>query len=296
MSASFAPLVHRAVLKVEGEDRRAFLQGMISNDIAKAGPDRAIWAALLTAQGKFLYDMFIVESGDAFLIDVEAARLEELRKKLSLYKLRAKVSLAAAPDLAVAAAWGEGACAALGLACEAGAAVAIAGGVAYGDPRLIGAGARLILAAGTVPSGLTAAPVEEWDRMRMGLGLPDGSRDIIVEKGILLENGFDELNGVDFKKGCYMGQELTARTKHRGLIKRRLMPVDIDGPAPEAGTPILLDGIDAGEMRSAAGDRGLAVIRLEQFRTAAGRAGAFTCGEARLTPHRPDWAVFPEAE
>ena len=122
------------------------------------------------------------------------------------------------------------------------------------------------------------------------LGLPDGSRDMVVEKATLLESGFDELNGVDWDKGCYMGQELTARTKYRGLTKKRLMPVDIDGPVPPSGTPVMVDGKEAGEMRSARGGVGLALIRLEHLDKAAG--ARFTAGEARITPRKPDWAAF----
>jgi folate-binding protein YgfZ len=295
----FTRLAHRAVIEVGGEDRRSFLQGLISNDVAKVGSDRAMWAALLTPQGKFLHDLFVAERGEALLLDVEAARAEELRKKLSMYRLRAKVTLAPAEGLGVWAAFGGGVAGALGLPDHAGAAAAFAGGTAFVDPRLAAAGARLLLPADSGGAVLAAAGLAEtefvaWDRARIRLGLPDGSRDLPVDKAILLENGFDELNGVDFAKGCYMGQELTSRTKHRGLVRKRLMPVAIDGPAPEPGTPVLLGEAESGEMRSSAGDFGLALIRLEHFRQAAG--AAFTCGSARLNPWRPDWAVFPEGE
>ena len=301
--SQFTRLVHRAVLEVGGEDRRTFLQGLISNDVAKvwakAGSGRAMWAALLTPQGKFLYDLFVAERGEVLLLDVEAARAEELRKKLVLYTLRAKVTLALAEGLAVHAAFGDGAASALGLEDEAGTAGDFAGGLAFVDPRLAAAGVRLLLpadsaAAALAGAGLAPADFTAWDRARIRLGLPDGSRDLPVDKAILLENGFDELNGVDFTKGCYLGQELTSRTKHRGLVRKRLMPVTIDGPVPDPGTPVLLGEAEAGEMRSAAGDVGLALIRLEHFRQAVG--AAFTCGPARLIPWQPDWAVFPAGE
>ncbi len=295
----FTRLSHRAVVEVGGEDRRSFLQGLISNDIAKAGAGRALWAAFLTPQGKFLHDLFVAERGEVLLLDVEAARAEEFRKKLSLYRLRAKVTLALAEGLAVWAALGDGVPAALGLDDAAGAAGEFAGGVAFVDPRLAAAGSRLLLPADAAEAalagaGLAAADFAAWDRARIRLGLPDGSRDLPVDKAILLENGFDELNGVDFTKGCYLGQELTSRTKHRGLVRKRLMPVAIDGPAPEPGTPVRWGEAEAGEMRSSAGDVGLALIRLEHFRQACG--AAFTCGAARLTPWQPDWAVFPVGE
>jgi folate-binding protein YgfZ len=128
---------------------------------------------------------------------------------------------------------------------------------------------------------------EDYDHLRISLGVPDGSRDLPVEKAILLENGFDELNAIDWDKGCYMGQELTARTRYRGLVRKRLMPVAIEGPAPEFGAPLLLGDKEAGEMRSASGDIGLALVRLEAL-----GQGALTSGASRLTPAKPDWAKF----
>ena len=235
------------------------------------------------------------------MVDVEAERAEGFRKKLSLYKLRAKVEIGLAEGWAVYAAWGADAAAALGLGTEAGAAADFAGGTAFTDPRLAAAGIRLVLpeagaAAALAKAGLAEAPFAAWDEHRIGLGLPDGGRDVPVERGVLLEYGFDELNGVDFNKGCYLGQELTSRTKHRGLVRKRLMPVTIDGPAPEAGAPLYLGEAEAGEMRSSSGQVGLALIRLELFRAAAASHAPFTAGAARLSPVRPDWAVFPEGE
>ena len=288
----FTRLAHRALLAVGGEDRREFLQGLISNDTGKISADRAVFAAFLTPQGKFLHDLFLVQRGDEFLIEAEAERVEDLRKKLSMYKLRSKVTVAVAEGLSVFAAFGPGAAPALGLPEDAGAAKALGGGVAFIDPRLAAAGIRAYLPDASALVGFAEAPFAAWDEMRLGLGLPDGSRDLPVEKAILLENGFDELNGVDFQKGCYMGQELTARTKYRGLVRKRLMPVRIEGNIPEPGTPVMRGEVEAGEMRSAAGTVGLAMIRLEHFRGGAD----FTCGGARLTAWKPDWAVFPEAE
>ena len=284
----------RGVLEIAGEDRTAFLQGLVSNDVAKVAPGRAVYAALLTAQGKYLHDFFIVEIGDAFYLDAEAARLADLKRRLGLYKLRSKVSLAEASDrYAVAAAFGENGVAPLGLAGERGAAAPFAGGIAYVDPRLVDLGARLLLprVAGSEPlasKGFAVADSGTYDRMRLSLGVPDGSRDLPIEKAILLESGFDELNGVDWQKGCYIGQELTARTKYRALIKKRLMPVAVEGPMPAPGTPVMLGDQEAGEMRSGRDGVGLALLRLE----ALGPDKPLTAGAARLTPRKPGWANF----
>lgn len=290
----------RRLLRISGEDRQDFLQGLVSNDVAKATPDRAIWSALLTAQGKFLHDFFIIEHDGAYLLDAEAERIDDLKRRLSLYRLRARVAIEAVEGWAVAIAWGDDALKALGLPDEAGAATPFGGGVAFADPRLTGAGARLYLpdAAALEATGFAAGDVAAYDRLRISLGLPDGSRDMQVEKAILLENGFDELHGVDWKKGCYVGQELTARTKYRGLIKKRLLPVGIAGPLPEPGAIIEADGKEAGEMRSAVvgvgngpgGTVGLALLRLEALESGA----PLTVGETVLTPLTPDWVVLPE--
>lgn len=295
----FVRLERRAIIAVGGDDRRAYLQGLVSNDVNRLSPRRAQFAAMLTPQGKFLFDLFLAEAADGtFLIDTEADRAETLVRKLTMHRLRAKVTIEPDPTLSVYAAWGEGAAARLGLPAGAGAAVPFAAGIALADPRLAGAGVRLLLpeggedalaAAGFAPGGFA-----DWDRARIGLGLPDGARDMEPEKALLLENGYEELAGVDFGKGCYMGQELTARTRYRGLIRKRLMPVAISGPAPAPGTTVYYGEAKAGEMRSSAGDLGLALIRLEAFAASGGQG--LTCGGAVLTARRPDWAEFPATE
>ncbi len=173
----------------------------------------------------------------------------------------------------------------------------LAGGVAYVDPRLAAAGARAFLPRGSAAEALEAAgfapaTAEDYDRHRLSLALPDGSRDIAVEKGFLLENGVDDLNGVDFDKGCYVGQELTARTKHRATIRKRLYRVDIDGALPDPGTPVTADGRAAGVMRSGRDDVGLALLRVELIAKAAEAGIPLTCGDARLTPVKPSWATY----
>lgn len=267
----YAILPQRGLITVGGADRREFLQGLVSNDVMKADAEHAIWAGFLTPQGKYLHDFFMVEIGESLYLDCEAGdRLMDFGKRLSKYKLRSHIDLGIAPDLAVVALWGEGTAEALGLAGQAGAGRPVEGGAVYIDPRLAAAGARAILPAGQVaeilePLGFAAAMPENYDLVRLELGLPDGSKDMVVEKTVLLEANFDALNGVDWQKGCYMGQELTARTKYRGLVKRRLMAVSIEGAAPAPGTPLTLDGKEAGEMRSSRDGLGIAMVRLDQL-------------------------------
>jgi len=287
---SFVLLEDRGVLAVSGPDRRPFLQGLVSNDIERVTRDTAYYAALLTAQGKYLHDFVMVEAGESIWLETEAARLGELKRRLSVYRLRAKVSLEEQPDLAVAAVFGEGALAALGLSDALGAARVLGSGVALVDPRLTALGARAILARGRVGCvfadlGLVEGDFETYDRLRLSLGIPDGSRDLVPEKSILLESGFDELNGIDWQKGCYVGQELTARTKYRGLIRKRLMPVKIRGPAPAPGTVVTAGGREVGEMRSSCGELGLALLRVEPVL----QGSKLEAGAANLVPTAPAW-------
>jgi len=288
--ARFVLLDDRGVLAVSGPDRRSFLQGLVSNDIERVRPAAACYAALLTAQGKYLHDFVMVEAGESIWLDAEAARLADLKRRLSIYRLRTRVSLDERPDLAVAAVFGDNAVAALGLPREAGAAQPFGSGVALVDPRLANLGARTILPRETaratlVDRGLGEASFEAYDRLRLSFGIPDGSRDLVVEKSILLESGFDELNGVDWQKGCYVGQELTARTKYRGLVKRRLLPVQINGSPPAPGTIVTAEGREVGEMRSSCGGLGLALLRLEPVLG----GERLSAGDTAVIPERPEW-------
>lgn len=293
--ANVTILEARGVLAVAGPDRQTFLQGLVSNDVMQVAADRTVYAALLTAQGKYLHDFIMMDAGDAIWLDAEAARLGDLKRRLSVYRLRSKVEISERPDLAVAAVFGVDALGALDLPEEPGAARQREGSVVLTDPRLAALGGRIVatpehLARLTAP--FAPSDAAEYDRHRLALGVPDGSRDLVPEKSILLEAGFDELHGVDWQKGCYIGQELTARTKYRGLIKKRLFPVRIAGPAPAAGTIVLTeDGKDAGEVHSARDGLGLALLRLEAV--AANRPLA--ADGATLTPLHPDWMRLPEA-
>jgi len=134
--------------------------------------------------------------------------------------------------------------------------------------------------------------VDAFDDLRLSLGIPDGSRDMLVDKAFLLESNFEELNGVDFDKGCYVGQENTARQKHRGTIRRRLMPVDIEGPVPAPDTPIRFGSIDVGSMCSGHAGKGMAMLRLEYAKKASETGQPLTAGDALLTPIKPDWAQY----
>jgi len=290
MTRHFTVLEHRGVLAVTGPDARDFLQGLISQDVAHASASRSAHGAFLTPQGKFLHEFFLIARGDADMwLEGEAARLDDLKTRLSRFRLRADVTLEAVNDVTVLALWGAGTAEALGLPETAGAMAPYAGGVAFVDPRLAAMGARAVVPGDAAPPGFAAAALADWDAHRLALGVPDGNRDLVVDKTILLEANFDALAGLDWDKGCYMGQELTARTHYRGLIKKRLLPVRIDGAPPPPGTAIAdASGATVGDLRSSADGHGLALLRLEAV-AAADAEWPFRAGDVRIAPVRPDW-------
>ena len=288
----FARLPDRGVLTVGGADARPFLQGLLSNDVDHLTPERALYAALLTPQGKYLFDLILVDRGDEIWLDVEVARRTELLQRLTMYRLRARVTLADSSDeLAVVV---IGAAPPIDLQ-EPGVCEPLDGGVLLVDPRLAELGQRAILPHGAVAATMTACGLVEveparYASRRLALGVPAPPHDLVVQRSLLLESNFEELHGVSFTKGCYVGQELTARTKHRALVRKRLLPVRIEGPLPPPGTPLLHDGREAGEMRSTQGDRGIALIRLEALR---GDVPALVAGDSRVTPEWPAWLPGP---
>lgn len=239
-------LPERGVIEASGADRVGFLQGLVSNDVTEAAPGRAVWAALLTPQGKWLADFFILANAERLLLDCERAQAAMLVATLSRYRLRAKVMVRdVSNELQVHVAWND--------------APAVTDAIMAPDPRLPAAGWR-VLSPGPIADTATEA---DWQAHRMELGLPDGSHDMEAQKSVLLEAGFDHLNGVSWSKGCYMGQELTARTKYRGLLKRRLTPVRFDGASPPPGSVITRGGSEVGTLRFGVNGLAMALLRLD---------------------------------
>jgi hypothetical protein len=259
-----AALPDRAVVRVDGPDARSFLQGLVSNDVTGAAP---VWSALLTPQGKWLHDFFVVPDGNSLLLETEAARADQMLTLLRKFRLRSKVALTVEAP-AVHVGWGD----------------APPPPGAWPDPRLAEAGWRLAGAA-TPDAG-----AEAYDLHRLALGLPNGVPDCEPEKSILIECGFDELHGISWAKGCFMGQELTARTRYRGLVKKRLLPVAVAGALPPPGARLMQGEVEMGEMRSGRGALGLALLRLEALE----RPAPITVEGTVLTPRVPDWAVLPQ--
>ncbi len=268
----------RSVLRISGADWIEFLQGIVSNDVAKAGADRGVWAAFVTPQGKYLHDFFLAADGESILLDCERARADDLRKRLRRYTLRSDARVEAAGDLVVSL-------------TAAASAPADGAGACFPDPRHRDAGYRLIGARSAVERAMAAAGIApadplEWDRRRLALGLPDGSRDMEIERSTLAEANADLLGGIDWGKGCWMGQEVTARMHYRGLAKRRLTPMHVDGPVPPRGATVERGGKPVGECRSSAGGLVMVLARTEVIDEA---ESDLRSGEARLHPAPPEW-------
>jgi len=270
-------LEDRAVVALGGPEVRDFLQGLITNDVSACQEGQALYAALLTPQGKILFDFFVVAHGSGFLIDCAAARADDLIKRLTKYRLRSKVEIALRTDLAVAAFWGEEA-----------EKVVLRDVVVFRDPRLEAMGVRVIGPREPIAAAIRKAQVGDYPAYRIALGVPD-SADLPPDTVFALDAGLEELDGVSFKKGCYVGQEVTSRMKHRASARRRFLIGEVAGEAPAFGTAIEAQGRVLGEWASAHGPRGLALVRLDRLAEAE-EARAEIVSEGRAVGlTKPDW-------
>ncbi|HEY2051586.1 MAG TPA: folate-binding protein [Caulobacteraceae bacterium] len=261
-SQSLVQLDRRAVVALAGPDWRDFLQNLITQDVGDLTVGEIRFGALLTPQGRLLYDLFLHGREDGCLIDCEAAHREALIGRLTMYRLRAKVTIA--PDEApVLALWG-------GKSAPEG----------WGrDPRLPELGWRAIGAP--PPDGVTRVDSAAYEAHRLALGVP-GSEDYGSEKTYPIEADFDLLAGIDFRKGCYVGQETTSRMKRRGQIRNRMVPIAFEGEPPPFGTELLAGELRAGEALGVHGDRAMALLRLDRL-----EAGPLTFADGQ--PWRPLW-------
>lgn len=237
----FVKLPDRSQIFIEGEDRINFLQGLVTNNIENIPAGKSVYTCLLTPQGKFLHDFFVTDGGDFLLLDCEGgARAQDLYKRLNMYRLRAKVTLSVEDNHEVYAVFG------------------MQPATGTPDPRHPDMGWRTF----EKPEAIEEKPFDEWDEHRLRLAIPDGSRDMVPEQSTMLESNIDKLNGVAFDKGCYVGQEVTARMHYRGLAKKHLYTLErTNAPLPDSGTDIHINGKRAGEMRSSCGNLGLALLK-----------------------------------
>lgn len=276
-----ALLEDRGLLRVAGADARKFLQGLVTGNIDRVREGAAIHAGLLSPQGKILFDFFVVADGGDLLLDIARDKAAELAKRLGFYRLRAAVEITEDRSLAVASVWG-------------GASRLPDRAIAYPDPRLPELGFRVLLAAGAGASdfGCAAASADAYHALRIGLGVPEGGRDFTLGEAFPHEALFDQLSGVDFAKGCFVGQEVVSRMEHRGTARRRIVPVEGDGPLPAPGASIEAGGVAIGTLGSVSGSAGLAMLRLDRAEEAIARGVALTADGVKLTLRRPDFARF----
>jgi folate-binding protein YgfZ len=276
-----ALLEDRGVLRLAGADARKFLQGLITADIDRVRDGAGLHAGLLTPQGKILFDFFVVADGGDVLLDIARDKAAELAKLLGFYKLRAAIEIADAPSLAVAVIWG-------------GTPSPLDGAIIYPDSRLTELGVRAVLPAGAGAGdlGCDLASADDYHAFRIGLGVPEGGRDYAFGEAFPHEALFDQLSGVDFTKGCFIGQEVVSRMEHRGTARRRIVPVEGDGPLPAPGTSVEAGGVPIGTLGSVSGGKGLAMLRLDRAEEALARGAALMAGGVTLSLRRPTFARF----
>lgn len=267
-----ARLPDRTVITVTGGDAAGFLQNIVTADMDDVDRDGIGYGALLTPQGKIICDFLIHKADDGYHVDLRREATDTLLKRLTLYRLRAKVDIEPRPDLAVFTTWDENS-------------------VSHGsrpDPRLAALGRRQV-----APSDEeAAADAGDWDRWRISLGVPEGGVDYPFDESFPHDAALDALNGVDFDKGCYVGQEVVSRMRHRGTARRRIVKVRGDGPLPAPGTEITAGERPLGHLGSSVEDHGIAVVRLDRLQKARDAGETAEAGGVPLDIALPDWANY----
>jgi folate-binding protein YgfZ len=279
--ATYICIENRGVIQIAGKDRLALLQGLVTQDVFKVH-EKPLYGAMLSAQGRFLHDFLMVEKEDVLYLTPERERKEDLARTLNFYKLRSDAQITILNDWAVFAIFGSE-----GIKEE--------GALIFQDPRLLDLG-NIIMGNNTqmqnffLRQDLKEAPRAWYDQLRISLGIPDGSLDMEVEKAILLEYGIDDLQGLDWKKGCYIGQELMARTKHLGVIRKRLLPMEILEGIPVFGENILVQNEAIGKIKSVGSKHTLGLVRLGETKEFL-RHGKYleTESGAKIKPFIPRW-------
>ncbi|MGB9164853.1 MAG: folate-binding protein [Rhodomicrobium sp.] len=281
MNAGAALLPDRSVLEVVGEDRLSFLQGLVTNDVEGLAEREGRFTGLLSPQGKILFDFFVVSAGDAFLIDCSSELAANITKRLALYRLRAKVTIADVSDRwRVGAAWGEGAAE----WAEANAPVI------YPDPRLPALGFRLLVLGSHQPE--FSASFADYEAMRIAFAVPEGGKDYAYGDAFPHEACLDLLHGISFKKGCFVGQEVVSRMQHRGTARTRVLAVSSEQSLPHGGADIFAGGFAVGRLGSVAGRQGIALARVDRVKEALKKGQTFTAGSVVVEFAAPAWASY----
>ncbi len=284
--SNFCRLSDRGVIKLSGQDVVPFLQGLITNDVSKLETDGALYTALLTPQGKILFDFFAVAAGDSILLDCALDHVPDLTKRLTFYRLRAAVEIEDISSThAVLAYWGDGD------------VPVVEGAVSFADPRHAAMGYRVLAHEDAIPALLdgdeTAGDEETYHAHRISLGLADSIRDIGTGEMFPHECNLDQLGAVDFKKGCYVGQEVVSRTEHRGNARKRILPVSIGDASAASGDTITAASKPVGTILSRSGPSALAVVRVDRASAALENGGTLEVAGGAIQLLRPDWIQYP---
>lgn len=272
--------VTRGIIALSGEDRSHFLQGIITQDINSLRDGRGLFAALLSPQGKILHDFFILPHGDEILLDTDIASRDSLIKRLTMYKLRAKVDIRDATGEWKVAYRLRAAHAAVGHI------TAKTGCLVMTDPRAGELGERLYLKEDVTDVKNTAS-MDDYHDHRIRLGIPDGMRDVVED--VALDAGYDLLGAVSYTKGCFVGQEVTARMHYKNIARRGFYIVEGDRALPKNGTNVTANGVALGTMRSSHGTIGLAMLKFEEAENALAKAAPILVDNIALRVHAPAW-------
>lgn len=259
-------LDNRAVITLSGPERKSLLQGIITNNVNHLKDGNGVYSAMLTPQGKFLFDFFLIEQDEVIYLDCEKDCMAQLFGKLLMYRLRSNVEIIDQSEKYKIIASTKRIENTL---------------LTYQDPRHEGMGYRAI-----VEDASSQTTKGDYQRRRLALGIPEGASDFIVDKSTILEGHFELINGVDFEKGCYVGQEVTARMKYRGTLKKAMLPVTLSGPAPDIGTVITNEkGNKIGELRSNCDKNAIGLFRTKDVVF----GQQYGCGDINVTPFKPLW-------
>lgn len=260
-------LENRSIIEIQGHDRDVFLQGMITNDVGLLKREPIMYSLMLSPQGKFQFDFFVVQIHDLWLIDIEGSRAQAFAERLRLFKLRSDVSINIATD------W------------QVGVSSSNSGMPhCFVDPRLQDLGYRFY-----TKNGMTKLCDDRYRELLLSLGIPDGAHDMIIDKSIPLEWGMDELHAISWDKGCYLGQELTARSRYVGQIRKRVFPITFPVLGQyKVGDKLLVDDCEVGELRAVSGNVGLAMVKLEALNACININGHI------INVHKPSWMILPE--
>ena len=265
-----ARLDDRAVVRIAGPDAAQLLQNVVTLDVAKVDRTGSGYGALLTPQGKILWDFVLHRMPDGYAADLRAGEAEAFARRLSLYRLRAKVEIAPAPELHVFAAW--------------------PGTEEFPrDPRFAELGSRWVAPAGSVAAENSAA---EWHRHRIALAVPEGGVDFVFGDAFLHDAAMDALNGVAFEKGCFIGQEVVSRMRHRGTARRRIVAVRADRQLPDIGAEIMAGEQPLGRLGSSAAGRGIGLVRLDRLSAALDTGLPVRAGPTEISVALPSWATY----